>query len=299
MSFIDAAKLAAGRKLGRALLVGRKYSPEVLTVVGVVGVVAAVALTVRSTIKLEETLDKTEREIFSVKNFKYDNDKDRQKALVKAYAHRGVDLVKLYGPPVFALTVGVGSILCANGILRKRNLAAMAAYRVVKSEYDSFRKNVEDELGEEKARDLRLGLTEERTVDFETGKEIVVKKSDPNRHSQYARFFDDGNPNFNSHWREGNLQFLLGQQKFANQRLHAKGWLTLNDVYEALGLPETPDGAVVGWVDNSDGDGYVDFGIFDLESTEARNFVNGYEPHILLDFNVDGFIQDHIGFGRR
>ena len=56
-------------------------------------------------------------------------------------------------------------------------------------------------------------------------------------------------------------------------------------------------GQVVGWVYNKNGDGpgdnYIDFGIYRNEEG-TRNFVNGLEYNILLDFNVDGVIYDLI-----
>ncbi len=51
-------------------------------------------------------------------------------------------------------------------------------------------------------------------------------------------------------------------------------------------------GAIVGWVINGDGDGYIDFGMYDPGS---NLFINNIEPRILLDFNVDGVIYDKIG----
>ena len=69
----------------------------------------------------------------------------------------------------------------------------------------------------------------------------------------------------------------------------------MNEVYQALGIPETEAGQVVGWIydpENPDhkGDNYVDFNIYDLHREKSRDFVNGYERSILLDFNVDGEI---------
>lgn len=300
MFSIDAAKIAATQKFGKALLLGRKHSPEVLTVVGVAGVIVSAVMIARATLKLEPVLDKHEEEIEAAKELRklgeYTNEQYKVD-LTRIYTKRAVDVFKLYVPG--GLTLGT-SLLClvgATGILKKRNVAAVAAYNVIKSQYDSYRQNVINDQGVDKDRDYRLGLVEETIIDFETGEERTIKRSDPNRYSKYAKIFDEGNVNFNKHWREGNLTFLLGQQKFATERLHSKGWLVLNDVYDALGLPETPDGAVTGWVLGAGGDDYVDFGIFDLESPAARDFVNGYEPHIILDFNIDGYIQDFIGMG--
>ena len=40
------------------------------------------------------------------------------------------------------------------------------------------------------------------------------------------------------------------------------------------------------------GDNFVDFGMYDMSRPVVRDFVNGYERSILLDFNVDGNIWD-------
>ena len=60
-----------------------------------------------------------------------------------------------------------------------------------------------------------------------------------------------------------------------------------------LGLPRSKAGQIVGWV-VGEGDGYIDFGIDSLINEKAREFVNGYEPAIFLDFNVNGIIYDLI-----
>ena len=89
--------------------------------------------------------------------------------------------------------------------------------------------------------------------------------------------------------------FLKQRQQWANEKLQAQGYLFLNDVYESLGLEKTKAGHVVGWIYDEKhpvGDNYVDFGIYDIASKPARDFVNGKERTILLDFNVDGNIYD-------
>ena len=48
--------------------------------------------------------------------------------------------------------------------------------------------------------------------------------------SQFARFFDEYNPSWNK-TAEYNLLFLRGQQAHANDLLHARGYLFLNEVY--------------------------------------------------------------------
>jgi hypothetical protein len=87
---------------------------------------------------------------------------------------------------------------------------------------------------------------------------------------------------------------LRGQQQYANDLLHARGYVFLNDVYDMLGIDRTKEGQIVGWVYNKNnevGDNFVDFGILE---TNRETEDGSYEPAILLDFNVDGNILDLI-----
>lgn len=111
--------------------------------------------------------------------------------------------------------------------------------------------------------------------------------------SVYARFFDEACPGWTNN-SEMNLMFLKLQEQFATEKLRAKGYLFLNDVYDLLGMPRTKAGQIVGWMydeENPRGDNRVDFGIYDEHNSE---FVNGHKSNALLDFNVDGIIIDQI-----
>jgi hypothetical protein len=63
-----------------------------------------------------------------------------------------------------------------------------------------------------------------------------------------------------------------------------------------LGIPRSKAGAVVGWViaKNPISDNYINFGVFEGKTEQARDFVNGFNGAILLDFNVDGVIYDQL-----
>jgi hypothetical protein len=172
---------------------------------------------------------------------------------------------------------------------------------------------VVDELGEEKDREFKYGIKKDSVVDVildENGNEVDrvrkdVEVIDPNGISQYARIFDDTSVNW-SETPEYNLMFLKCQQNYANDLLHSRGHLFLNEVYDMLGLKRSTEGAVVGWVVGQ-GDDFVDFGMYDTTVSgyvddhanetigeQRRDFVNGSRNAVLLDFNVAGVIYDMI-----
>ena len=89
------------------------------------------------------------------------------------------------------------------------------------------------------------------------------------------------------------MMWLRGQQNILNDILHTRGHVFLNEVYDALGFPHTPQGAVLGWIDG-EGDNCIDFGLYDQNKENVRRFVNGVDNVIMLEFNHDGVIWDKI-----
>ena len=231
-------------------------------------------------------------------------EEDGKKDLAIAYVQTGVKIAKLYGPSVILGTLSITAILTSNNILRKRNIALAAAYTAVDKSFKEYRGRVVERFGEALDKELRYNIkakeVEETIVDEETGEEKVVKKTVEvaglDSISDYAKFYDDGCLGWSKD-PDLNLMFLRRQQDAANDTLKAQGYLFLNDVYAMLGIPKTRAGQVVGWIyDEKEpiGDNYVDFGIYDTNKPSNRDFVNGYERTILLDFNVDGNILDLI-----
>lgn len=274
------------RIANRGLLIGKKYSPEILTVAGIAGFITAGIMASRATLKLEDTVDRAADRVTVAK---LDGD---PAGIRKAKVLAATDLIKLYGPAVTMAALATVSVVGAHGIMRKRNIALLGLYKAAEASLTDYRKRVVDEFGEEKDKEFAAGYTVEELTD-DNGKKRKVLHKDPNAVSVYARFFDQNNANWDK-TAEYNLIFLKAQQNYFNDLLHARGHLYLNEVYNELGLEHSGAGAVCGWVLSKDGDNFVDFGIYDFENYQARKFVNGDEAAILLDFNVDGYINDLI-----
>lgn len=298
------------RVINRTGLKIRKHSPEILLTAGVVGVVTSGVMACKSTLKVEAILDESKEKIDIIHKVAADPDmadryteEDSKKDLAIVYVQTGVKLVKLYGPSIILGAASLGCIIGSNRILSRRNVALAAAYAALDKDYKGYRSRVIERFGKELDKELKYNIKaeeiEEVTVD-ENGKEVVTKKTvdvyDPNTYSPYAIVFDDGNIGWDKD-PERTKFFLIQQQNWANEKLKARGHLFLNEVYDMLGVQRTKAGAQIGWVYDEKhpvGDNYVDFGIFDLRNPKARDFVNGRERVIILDFNVDGVILDLI-----
>lgn len=306
------------RVIGKTKFGIKKHSPEILVVAGIAGIVTSTVMACKATTKLSTIMEQSKHDIATIKHAAEHADslvlpdgqtytkKDSQKDLTIVYAKTGLKLAKLYAPSVILGALSITCVVSSNNILRKRNAALAAAYATVDNSFKNYRKNVVERFGEELDRELKYNIkakeVEETVTDEKTGEEKTVKKTvhvaDPNGYSEYARFFDDGCSNWQKD-SEHNLWYLKQQQNNANDQLRANGHLFLNEVYDMLGIPRTKAGQIVGWIYDPEnpkhkGDNFVDFGIFDINKEVNRNFVNGYERVILLDFNVDGPIYDRI-----
>lgn len=287
-------------RAGKAALQLQKSSPTVLFSTGVVGVVATTVLASRATLKLEAVLDESTSKLdaanalISADHPDY-SQADYRRDTIIIRTQTAISISKLYAVPLAVGTVSIACLVGSHFILSSRNVALTAAYAAVDKAFREYRGRVLEEVGYEKERDLYHGVSEvERQSVTKKGKEVrtVEKRSDGK--SMYARWFSSQtSSNWNSE-PEYNFMFLRCQQKEATRVLHSKGFITLNDVYDLLGLERTQFGMVVGWV-RGNGDDYVDFGVFDNHlSLEVVDFFSGNEEGIWLDFNVDGNIYDLI-----
>lgn len=293
----------------KALFKVKKHSPEILVTAGVIGTVASTVMACKATIKLSEILDETKDTVCKIHDAaendqlkdRYSED-DAKKDLTIVYAQTAVKIAKLYAPSVALGALSITGIVASNNILRKRNIALAAAYTTVDKTFKRYRNNVIDRFGEQLDKELRFGVKakeiEEVVVD-DDGNKTTVKKTvevaDPvSMYSDYAKVYDDGCNGWTKD-AEFNLMFLRHTQNQANDLLKRRGYLFLNEVYDMLGFQRTKAGQVMGWIYDEEhpvGDNFVDFGIYNTDIEKARDFVNGIERVIILDFNVTNILDN-------
>lgn len=299
----------ASGALGRFSFKVQKASPQLYLAGGIIGGIATVVMACIATHKAEPVIADTKERI-SVIHDDLENEEitkeESSKALFEVYKEAAIDLVKLYAPSIFVGGLSITCVLVSNGIMRSRNMSLVAAYSALEKTYKGYRSKIAERFGKEVDEEVAhdISYMDEEAVTGEKGKKdasnVVQVTGDPTKYSPYARFFDEYNPNWEKS-SEYNLMFLRSMESRANDLLQSQGFLTLNEVYEMLGMEKSNAGMVVGWTYldpevgvNPHGDNYVSFGIYDVYKKGARDFVNGYERSILLDFNVDGVIYDLI-----
>ena len=297
------------------MFTAKKYSPEILLGLGIVGVGVSTVLACKATLEVDVVLNEHAEykekiqhtiELHEEGEVNYPVEA-ANKDLKVLKVNTAVSIGKLYAPSATLMVVSIGFILGAYRIMSQRQVALMAAYKVMEEAFTTYRGRVVKELGEAKDAHFMYGtetITDEETVIDENGKKKKITKEREElipgaKLSGFARWFEDQKPDQMGGWtgstawspvHDYNLSFLNAKEKHFNAKLISFGFVTLNEVLEELGFPPTVSGMIAGWEYKSEkGDGYISFQPKGIDGN--WNFGNDGDP-IMLDFNIDGVIFD-------
>lgn len=296
------------RLLPKTNLFFRQNAPQILVIGGVVGATVTTVLACSATLKAQDVLEEAESEREDIRENPDQLEEDEVKReLIRSYLYTGRDLAVLYLPSVGLGILSIAAILGGHRILTRRNAALAAAYSTLDAAFKDYRKRVVAKFGEDAERAIRYNLSEqtiEETRTDENGKtkKVKVKALVPGVGgvSGYARLFTKYDPQDKDRgslgWDKSDLHsnfFIKSQEDYLNHRLQANGYIFLNTVYNELGFTDTLAGQSVGWVydkERPEGDNHIQITRIPVQIPDGEG---GFEPAIVLDFNVDGNILGH------
>ena len=188
-----------------------KFSPEILLGVGITGVVGSTILACKATLSVEAVLDEHAEQLAKIEegaalaeknlvDYPIKKEKSDRRILMCATTGR---FIRLYGPSATLMMASIGCILGAHHIMKKRNLALMAAYKLMEEAFSKYRKRVVDELGENADAHFYYGSErvegETRTVTDADGNETELSPV-LNHLSGFSRFFEEDKPDQMGGW---------------------------------------------------------------------------------------------------
>ena len=181
---------------------------------------------------------------------------------------------------------------------KQQKLAAQVASCVttiagLQKSFGQYRQNVIDTYGAEVDRDMRLGTRREKLECTETDdkgktktKKQEVELRDPDKISdRWTRCFDEASTNFKKDFMQ-NTYFITCAENMFNKNLRCNGYVTVNEIYDWLDVPQCVDGQLWGWTYDPDIVHQIDFGIKDIGDAQKRAFINGYERCVWIDFKT-------------
>lgn len=230
-----------------------KHSPEILTGIGIAGMITTTVLAVRATPKALELLEEKKNEDWV----------DELSPL---------EVVKTaWKPYVPAAVTGIASVACligASSVNAKRNAALATAYKLSETALTEYREKVIETIGEKKEKTVRDKVAEERVKKNPVSKSEVIVTNNGT-----TLCFD---PISARYFKSSIDKIKRAENELNKQMLHdISGYVSLNEFYDELGLDHTSVGDNLGWnVDR----------LIDISFSSQLND-NG-EPSVVLDYLV-------------
>lgn len=275
---------AVTRAVGRAVLKTQKNSPTILFVAGVTGAVGATVLACRATLKAQPVVDHMKKDLIDVdviQSRRQVNQEEARQQRQHIMLNTAIEVTKLYAPSVILGSVSIFCLTKSHRQLTQRNAALTGAYVSLQQFLDGYRSRVRQEVGETREKDLYHASTPIEVIESDGKGTKTRTVQRPTETGPYAALWDERSSVF-QHLPEYNIHYIKLQEDFLTDKLRARGWLSLNDVYEAFDLPATQSGQLCGWIIPSDkSDDFVE-----IKWTEMYN----QQRSIMLDFNVAGMI---------
>lgn len=283
-----------------------KHAPTILSITASAGVVATGYLAWKAGTRFEDVEGRDwDRRKECLRNADTIPDEDVPKIERKNRILFILDTVRTVAPAAIVGAATITMIYFSNSISKKRLAAMGAAYATLQTAFDGYKRTMVEALGKESVDKIlkpklpNVGKSAEEILSSDN-KSDAANVSDAvvnslKALSPYARIIAEESSTCWDPNEDYTSQNLAAVQLWANRRLERKGHLFLNEVFDQLGLSRTREGAVVGWLKNGEGDGYVSFGDFDASIYRVpSDDYTRVDSNFIVDFNVDGVIWDRI-----
>lgn len=229
----------------------KKHSPEILTGIGIAGMITTTVMAVRATPKALVLIAEKKEEL--------DTDTLNGKEIVKV-------AWPCYIPSAVVGTVSVFCLIGASSTNLRRNAALATAYTLSESTLKEYQEKVVETIGEKKEQSIRDSVAKDK-MERNPVREVILT---------------DKGGNTNCYDPISGRYFKSDRDKIArvvnelNRQMRDEMYVTLNDFYYELGLDGTQMGDMLGW--NID-KGYIDI------SYSSHLDANG-TPCLVIDYQI-------------
>lgn len=230
-----------------------RHTPEILTGIGVAGMVTSTVLAVKATPKayllVNDRKDELEVEKLPVTE------------LVKT-------TWKCYIPAAVTCGASIACLVGASSVNFKRNAALATAYKLSEAALSEYKDAVIETIGEKKEQSVRDKVAEERLKKNPVSKSEVIVTGN----GTTLCYDPVGNSYFKS-----NIQQIESAKNKLNARMLSENYVSLNDFYDELGIGPTKLGDDLGW------DIYKD-GLVDIAF--SSQLAEDGTPCLVMDYSV-------------
>ena len=233
-----------------------KHSPEILTGIGIAGMIVTTVISVKATPKAIKLLDAKKNELETEKLTKVETVKTTWKC---------------YVPAVITGAVSISCLVGASSVHLRRNAALTAAYTLSETALREYRGKVVETIGGKKEKTVREAVAKDQVDKHPVTNNTVAVTGGGN-----TLCYDP----FTDRWFKSDIDKLHTAENEVNSQMLDEGTVSLNDFYYQIGLGDVTVGYDIGWSYNRDG-----FVKLELSSTIA----NDGTPCIVLGFQTEPY----------
>lgn len=295
----------------------KRHAPEIFVATGIVTGAVATVMACKKTLAVNDILEETKETLAKIEENKPKDDVVKQYVVNKetgetadyteevakqdkilAVRDCSLKVAKEYAIPAVLYIASIICILSGFNIIKKRSIALGIAYSGLAESYKLYRERVKDTYGVDIEKELFHGVkksTKEEEKINENGEREIVESTESKAEKDFSDdsdycvvFSRETAPLTWQNSYAANKTFIRATLKHAQYILDTKGYIFLNDIYEALGMPRTTTGSVVGWMLDDEGDNFIDA---DLQPYNYEDVFKD-EPNFILNFNCQGLIYD-------
>lgn len=253
--------------LNTAKHVMKKRSPEILTGIGIAGMISTVVLAVKATPKAMELIEEEKK--FKEKEA-HEGDIFTEEDERNAFNLTPIETVKAaWKPYIPAAITGIASVACligANSVHVRRNAALATAYQLSTTALSDYREKVVETIGEKKENNIRDKVAKKQVEEHQVADTQIIMTGKGNTlcyDSHSDRYFRSDIDKIKNAVLTLNERMINGNEMY----------ISLNDFYDEIGLKHTEVGNSIGW--------RIDKGKIDVRY--SAQITEDNEPCIVID----------------
>lgn len=229
----------------------KKHSPEILTGIGIAGMITTAIMAVRATPKalilIEEKKDECETDELTP-----------------------VETVKAawtcYIPSAIVGGISIFCLIGASSVNLRRNAALATAYTLSESALKEYQEKVVETIGEKKERDIRESVAEAKMMSNPVREVILTTKGG------HTKCYDV----ITGRYFESDKSIIERAVNELNRQMRDEMCVTLNEFYYAIGLEPSKMGDMLGW--------NIDKGYIEIDYSSCLDADD--TPCLVLDYKI-------------
>lgn len=229
-----------------------KHSPEILTGLGIAGMITTTVLAVKATPKALDLIEEK----------KYEEDKDRLTPVEAVKA-----TWKCYIPAAITCTSSVACLIFANTVYAKRTTALATAYKLSEAAITEYREKVIETIGEKKEKEVRDKVDRDKIEKNPVSKTEVIITEKGNTLCYDA---------ISGRYFKSDIEQIKKIENILNRRMMSDMYVSLNEFYDELGLEHTAIGTELGW--------NIDRGLIDVNF--SSQIADDGTPCIVVNYSI-------------